>query len=181
MCGGGSSACQASASVADRSPSAVSHAVCQPATAPAQSATGSFTRRSVGGLGAQHDFEGGTKTRLRGERESALDGVRACTNVLQALPCCCRLAVEALAVVAHRHEALVVARADHDFGTGGVRVLAHVGETLLHDSEDLDLLVRCEPDVGIDLEVDLELPLCGQDLDVPAQCCVERCAPGGGR
>ena len=76
-----------------------------------------------------------------------------------------------------QHEALVVAHADHDLGSRGVRVLAHVGETLLHDAEDLDLLVRREPDVGVDLEVDLELSVGGQELDVPAQRRVEWCVP----
>ena len=75
----------------------------------------------------------------------------------------------------HQHEALVVARTDHDLGSRGVRVLAYVGETLLHDAEDLDLLVGREPDVGIDLEVDLELSVGGQELDVPVQGRVERC------
>ena len=78
------------------------------------------------------------------------------------------------------HEALVDARADHDLGPRGVRVLAHVRQAFLHDAEDLDLLVRREPDVGIDLEIDLELSVGGQELDVAAQRGVERCVSGGG-
>src|SRR6476619_692083 len=166
MCGGGSSARQASVSAADRSPSAVSHAACHPATASAQSATGSLTSRSVGALCAQDDFERSAAAGLRGETEAALDQLGACTDVLHSLPDSRGLAVEAFAVITHQHEALVVAHADHDFGSGGVRVLAHVGETLLHDAEDLDLLVGRKPDVGIDLQVDLQLSVGGQELDV---------------
>src|SRR2546421_8564162 len=127
MCGAGSSARHASASAADRSPSAVSHATCQPATASAQSATGSLTVGAYG-LGAQHDFERGAEPRLRGERESTVDRLRACANVLQALSCGRRFTVEAFAVVTDEHEALVIAHADHDLGPRRVRVLAHVGQ-----------------------------------------------------
>jgi hypothetical protein len=45
-------------------------------------------------------------------------------------------------------------------------VLAHVREPFLHDPEDLDLLVGREPDAAVDLELDLEPAVGGQDVDV---------------
>jgi hypothetical protein len=53
-------------------------------------------------------------------------------------------------------------------------VLARVREALLDDPEDLDLLIGRELHVLVDLEVDLELPVRGQEVDVTAQRRVER-------
>src|SRR5205085_11778135 len=51
---------------------------------------------------------------------------------------------------------------------------ADVCESLLDDPEDLDLLVRGERDSAVDLQLDLELPVGGQELDVAAEGGVER-------
>jgi hypothetical protein len=53
-------------------------------------------------------------------------------------------------------------------------VSADVPEALLDDAEDLDLLVRREADLGVDLEVHGEFAVRGQELDVAAQRGVER-------
>ena len=65
------------------------------------------------------------------------------------------------------------APADHDLGVGCVRVTPDVPEPFLDDAEDLDLLVRSEADRLVDLEVDGELAVGGQELDVAAQRGVE--------
>src|SRR5438552_311992 len=66
-------------------------------------------------LGAQNDLECGAETRTRGELEPALDARSARANVLQPLTGRRRLAVEPLAVVTDRHEALSVdPLGDHD-------------------------------------------------------------------
>ena len=49
-----------------------------------------------------------------------------------------------------------------------------VREALLDDAEELDLLVRVEAHVRVDLEVDLECAVGGQQLDVALQRGVER-------
>ena len=59
-------------------------------------------------------------------------------------------------------------------------MLANVRQSFLDDSENLDLLVGCEPNVGIDLEIHFELSVGGQELDVAREGGVERCAAGGG-
>ena len=59
-------------------------------------------------------------------------------------------------------------------------MLAHVGETLLHDPEDLDLLVGREADRRVDLELDLEHAVGGEEFDVTPQRGVERCGSAGG-
>ena len=56
-------------------------------------------------------------------------------------------------------------------------MLADVREPFLHDPEDLDLLVGREPDRAVDLELDLEPAVGGQDVDVAAQRRVERRGP----
>src|SRR2546429_4709420 len=97
-------------------------------------------------LRAQDDFQRRSETRLRGQLEPALDALRPRADVLQALARGGVLTVEALAVVADRDESLPVdALADHDLGTGRVRMLAHVSEALLHDAKHFDLLVRRQP------------------------------------
>src|SRR5579872_4615575 len=129
------------------------------------------------GLGAQHDFERGAASRSRAEREAALDRRRAGAHVLQALARRRLGAVEAVAVVGDRDETLAERPlADRHLRPGRVRVLADVGEALLHDAEDLDLLVGGEADRAVDLELDVELAVRGEELDVPPQGCVE----GGG-
>src|SRR5947209_6429713 len=81
---------------------------------------------------------------------------RAGAHVLQPLPGGDLLAVEACAVIQDGDEALAVAPADDDLGPRRLRVLAHVRETLLHDAEDLDLLVGGEVHAGVDVELDVE-------------------------
>src|SRR3989449_7535128 len=108
-------------------PSAVSQAACQPATASAHRATLSCMRgRVCAGLRAQDDLERRPEAGARSQRESTLDALRAGTDVLQALARGGGLAVEALAVIPHRHVTLVVPHCDDDLGTSRVRVLAHV-------------------------------------------------------
>ena len=55
---------------------------------------------------------------------------------------------------------------DRHFRARRVRVLADVREPFLHDAEDLDLLVRREPDRVVDFELDVELAVGGQNVDV---------------
>src|SRR5947209_18112675 len=106
-------------------------------------------------LRAQDDFQCRSQTRLRRQREPALDALRPRPDVLQALARRGVLTVEALAVVVDRDETLPVdALADHDLGTRCVRMFAHVSQALLHDAEYLDLLVRRQPHGWIDLELD---------------------------
>src|SRR5207245_7572942 len=93
-------------------------------------------------LPTQHYFECGSQTRLRRQREPALDALRPRPDVLQALARRGVLTVEALAVVVDRDETLPVdALADHDLGTRCVRMFAHVSQPLLHDAQYLHLLV----------------------------------------
>ena len=56
-----------------------------------------------------------------------------------------------------------------------------VRKPFLHDSEELDLLVRREPHRRIDVEVDSELAVGREEVDVPLQRRVERCRSGRGR
>ena len=60
-------------------------------------------------------------------------------------------------------------------------MLAHVRETLLHDAEDLDLLVGGEVHAGVDVELDVERAVGGEELDIPAQRRVERRRAARGR
>ena len=52
-------------------------------------------------------------------------------------------------------------------------MLAHVREPLLDDPEDLDLLVGREREARIDLQLHVELAVCGEDVDVAAESGVE--------
>ena len=79
------------------------------------------------------------------------------------------LLVEAGAVVHDRDEALAGALLDPHLGPTGLACLRAFGEPFLHDPEDLDLLVGREPDPVLDLEVDLEPAVGGEEVDVPAQ------------
>src|SRR6266567_2745345 len=154
MKGGGSSASHAPSRVVHGRPNASSHAPCQPAYVSAPRNRGSIRET----LCAENHFERRSAAGPRPEREPTLDARCARADVLQPLSCNRVFAVEALAVVADRHEPFSVdARSDHDVRALRVRMLAHVGETLLHDPEDLDLLVGREPNCRIDLEVYFEL------------------------
>src|SRR5437870_8020920 len=134
MSGAGSAASHMSSRRSHRTPSAVSQAACQPAYASAPSRIGSIGRHYA--LGAQNDLECGAETRTGGELEPALDARSTRANVLEPLTGRRRLAVEPLAVVTDRHEALSVdPLGDHDLRAGRVRVLANVSEALLDDAE----------------------------------------------
>ena len=54
------------------------------------------------------------------------------------------------------------------------RVPASVAEPFLNDPEDLDLLVRRQPHLGIDLELDVERTVSGEDVHVSTKSRVER-------
>src|SRR5262249_6097762 len=138
-----------------------------------QSPLALYTAQPSWRLGAQDDFERGPEPGPRGQREAALDALRPCLDVLQPLTGFRRLSVEAGAVVADRHEPLALAQPDHHLGPARVRMLADVCETLLHDPEHLDLLVGREPDSGIDLDVDREPAVGGDELDVAAKRGIE--------
>src|SRR5439155_8240974 len=148
--------------------------------APAQTARASASR--TGRSRPEDDFERGAAPGSGAEREAALDRLGARAYVLQPLPRGSFLTVEAVAVVGDRDEALAEgALPDRDLGPRCVRVLAHVREPFLDDAEDLDLLVRCELDRAVDLHLDLEPAVGGEDVDVPPQRSVERCRSAGRR
>ena len=89
--------------------------------------------------------------------------------------------VEARAVVDDAHQALALSLLDPNVRPARARVLAGIREPLLDDPEHLDLLVGREPDPVFDLELDLELPVGGEEVDVAAQSRVERGRAAGGR
>src|SRR5215203_886658 len=60
-------------------------------------------------------------------------------------------------------------------------MLPDVREAFLDDAEDLDLLVRSELDAGIDLQLDGELAVGGQDVEVTTERGVERRVAAGRR
>ena len=80
---------------------------------------------------------------------------------------------EAFAVVTNRHAAAATGLLDPHFSMSRARVPPRVGEALLDDPEDLDLLVRAELDVRRNLEIDFQGSVCGQKVDVPAERRVE--------
>src|SRR5439155_18739561 len=86
---------------------------------------------------------------------------------------------EAVAVFADRYEPSACALADRHLGAARLRVSADVGEALLDDAEDLDLLVRAELHRVVDLEVDLQLAVGGEELDIAAKRRVEGRVPAG--
>ena len=88
-------------------------------------------------------------------------------------PAAASAAVEADAVVADADDPPAEPLADPDLRALGARVLAHVREPLLDDPEDLDLLVGRKQDRRVDLDVDLQHAVGGQELDVAAQRRVE--------
>src|SRR5581483_2781466 len=125
-------------------------------------------------LRSQNDFESGASSRRTAEPEAALDRGCARPHVPQPLAGAGRLSGEALAVVRDRDVALAgEAAPDHDLRPRRARVPPNVAQAFLDDPEDLDLLVRGEPDVRVDLELHLEAPVGGQELDVAAQGGVE--------
>src|SRR5205823_11611866 len=134
-------------------------------------------------LGSEDDLERRSAPWDGPKREAAVDRGRTGTHVLQSLAGDGVVAVEAGAVVLDRDEALAVAPADDDLGARRLRVLANVGEALLHDAEDLDLLVWREMHGRVHLELDVERTVGGEDVDVAAQSGVERrrAARGGQR
>src|SRR5690348_1251191 len=109
-------------------------------------------------LRAERDFEGGARARRRAQRERRADRADARADVPQSLPVAARVAVEALAVVDDRHEATAIALRYANLGARRARVPADVREPLLHDAEQLDLLVRLEVHARVDVELDVEHP-----------------------
>src|SRR5439155_20392326 len=114
--------------------------------------------------------------RLGAKPEAAADAASPGFHVPKPLPRRDGVVVEAGAVVDHRDDALVAAKGDLDVGVTRARVLARVSKPFLNDAEDLDLLVRSELDVRVDVKVDPELSVRSQEVDVAAQSGVE----GGG-
>src|SRR5205807_5588105 len=108
--------------------------------------------------GPQHDLERGAAARGRAQPEAAADRRRPGAHVLQALTGGDRLLVESGAVVGHADDPLARALGDAHLRAARAGVLARVREPFLDDPEDLDLLVRREPDLLVDLELDLERP-----------------------
>ena len=94
-------------------------------------------------------------------------------------PAAALLAVEADAVVADAHDPAAQPLADPDLGVVGARVLADIREPFLDDAEHLDLLVGCEQDRRIDLDVHVERAVRGEKLDVAAERRVEGSRPAG--
>src|SRR5438445_3855294 len=128
--------------------------------------------------GPEDDLERGAAPGRRAQREPAFDRLGAGADVLQALSGRSLFAVEAPAVVGDVHEPLAEGTlADRHLGAGRVRMLANVCQSFLHDAEDLDLLVRCEPGCAVDFELDLEPAAGAQDVDVASQCGIERRCP----
>ena len=84
---------------------------------------------------------------------------------------------QAVAVVGDADHPPPVAQADQHGRGPGARVAANVREPLLDDPEHLDLLVGAELDARLDLQVDVELSVGGEELDVAAERRVERRGP----
>src|SRR5215204_2071401 len=132
-------------------------------------------------LSAQHHFQRRPAPRHRVECEHAADRSSTRLHVLHALSGAVVARLEALAVVADAHEALRFEAPDPDFGVGCACMLPYVGEAFLDDAEDLDLLVWSELDAGIDLQLDGELAVGGQDVEVTTERGVERRVAAGRR
>src|SRR5437016_578168 len=110
---------------------------------------------------------------MRPEGEPAVDRARPGPDVPKALARPLARLVEAGAVVPNRDDPLAAPLADDDLRSPRARVLADVCESLLDDPEDLDLLVRGERDSAVDLQLDLELAVGGQELDVATEGGIE--------
>src|SRR4051794_5951405 len=130
---------------------------------------------------AERDFERGSHALVTRQPERAGDRVDARPHVAEPVAGRRLVGVEAVAVVAHADEARPVAASDRNLGPVRVRVLADVGEPLLHDPEHLDLLVWCEIDALLELEVDLEHAVRREELDVAPQRRLERRLAAGRR
>ena len=76
--------------------------------------------------------------------------------------------VEADPVVRHRYDAPPTLLRDGDLDVPGSGMTASVPQPLLDYPEHLYLLVRREPNLGIHIELDVELPVSCENLDVPA-------------
>ena len=81
--------------------------------------------------------------------------------------------VEADAVVRHGTTRRPVRLRDRDLDVARAGVATSVPEALLDDPEHLDLLVRSQPHLRIDLDLDVELAVSGQHLDVATERGVE--------
>ena len=125
-------------------------------------------------LGAERDLDRRAASRTGADRRGAGDARRALPDVAQPLARAAGLFLEAGAVVRDRDHPATVAMPDADDRGSRVRVLPHVREPFLDDPEDLDLLVGREVHTLVDLDVDLEQAVCGQELDVAPERCVER-------
>ena len=128
-------------------------------------------------LRAEGDDQRGALSGHGAKGECAANRSRALSKILESLACWIGLTVETGSVVGHHDDALVAPLADHDFGASCVCVLAHVGQSFLHDPEHLDLFVRRERQARIDVEIDLELAVGGQKVDVAAEGSVEGAFP----
>src|SRR5919198_737530 len=135
--------------------------------------TGSTPPLCRSGLGPEDYLERRPAARRRDKAEAAPDRSRSRPHVLQPLARGDLGFVEPGAVVDDADEALALALLDPHFGPSRASVLPRVREAFLHDSEDLDLLVGRKPDPVLDLEIDLELAVRGQEVDVAPQRRVE--------
>src|SRR5919201_4713160 len=124
-------------------------------------------------LGAQDDLDCGSTAGNRDEAKTTADRGGPRAHVLQALTGQDLLLVEAGSVVDDQDETLARSLLDPHLGVPRGGVLARVGEPFLHDPEDLDLLVGREPDAVLDLEIDLQLAVGGEEVDVASQRGVE--------
>src|SRR4051812_5243276 len=100
-------------------------------------------------LRAQDDFERGAAARHRAHRERAADRGRTLAHVLQALAGTLAGGLEARAVVVERDEPVDTPSRNRQPRLARACVTASVRQPLLHDAEDLDLLVRREVDAGV--------------------------------
>ena len=124
--------------------------------------------------GPEHDLDRGAAARCRPQAQLAVDRLAreaACSRRPGPRPTL--VVVEADAVVRDGDDAPAGPLRDRHLDVTRSGVPARVAETLLDDPEHLDLLVRREPDLRIDVELDVELAVRREDLDVAAQRGVE--------
>src|SRR5262245_26108605 len=127
------------------------------------------------------DFERRPAAGRRDEAKTTADRRGPRAHVLQPLAGGDVALVEAGAVIDDGHEALARTFLDPHLGALRAGVLARVREPFLDDAEHLDLLVRREPYPALDLEVDPEPAVGGEEVDIAAQGGVERRRAGRGR